>query len=1094
MQAGKIAHWDRLQFKVAVQNAIVLTNVLPFTYRYRANLESFSADSASTVVSAVRLYAERSGVLDGINNQQHAGLHAELYGTVLYSESALTDTSNPWIAMTFHNLRIYAKRVDGRFFWEARADQIQVETHSGIVQTIADWLYQSPSSADYFTPASLPVLGLPPTLEARTSNYFGTLVVPNTDNQLISFEAIGGWRFRETSTSDWQSLPVELQTAESGTAGCCAFTASKPAMTAVSTWDAKIVPTGKHQHSVLTGTSFLEYAHGEVTLLPSLPRRWQFLPGSHANQILIHRFPFPETGYQDHTICHSVSSSGQETCFLDSTTQSSVYASRSTTLLSWSANVAESNLLYAPYHYRYVKEVYPAGSNTIWFDKRSTEIRYPICDSNMLSYYQHSLDLVRYLNSWSNPHWSHFLYFTDWSLGVPLQPVAHTSYWLPHQQQYLDHDQLPAEQRTKRRNQLLPEPLTDSTYRNLVSTQLAGYATLWAGIVRYDPHQFPLVTEQTLDSTSAPRWTAQNATITFGAQISVIPTATTSTLEFDLTDFSTHAYLYTAIADSVRVVISGTYTSIAVEMLNAAGDVVALQSVQGDSTRYRYATSGDTVYAGSWSQGYQADLATYTETPVDLQANGVSSSTMSDASRRTLWELFGAMSGAKLRITVTQDTTSDYQLNYPTFYRDSTRTTKAYPETAHAAAITDQDHLWRFGGLEFQLANPVPTLRVVHSSSSVYDYFAIRNLLYRAQPWQDQMASDAAQIYDSIEFSAIGDLRSDTRVWMEPFRERALPTGILINAYREVPPLVVFPRRERNADHVETGEWTQTSYLLAPVYRYYCSAGQPLHLDRVLYSGGGTELSRERLTDLAESFGRFAITKQAILLTNEEVITNWSGQTIHTPRFLLSGQNIDFARATPFHGYSAILPVKAPFPAGTADLAIDGRRQWLLFAESDQLQVYHLVPFSSWSQRTYDRVIVKLAYDSRSGWYLIADSDGTTVKVYRSGDAGESIEERLNMTTDSIAIETISPFGVWVVLYRDPADNLVKRRESTDLGATWTAGAAIDLDGAPLNGKPVSLRYDARTQSLLLAFQRPDNSFGVARSGDLGISWTTVVV
>lgn len=541
----------------------------------------------------------------------------------------------------------------------------------------------------------------------------------------------------------------------------------------------------------------------------------------------------------------------------------------------------------------------------------SAVLDYPSVSDDMLGYYQHQEPIARYINSWVNPHWSYFLWWQDWSLGVPLTPVSRDEYWRLLQQQWLWHPELPPAEKTKQRNQCVLEPLTVSPYLSFVEDNLLGYKTLWAGACRFDALAMTPASSKVLDSSSQPRWSATGASLAFtGTGIVATPTQATSTLEFDLTDWQTPPYLYPAIADKVRVSITGVYEQVQVYLVNFEGDTVLLDADPNDSTLYPYKSAVESVYAGSWAQSYAAEVAGYSETGADLLTQGRSSTVMGDAARRTLFEMLGNRTPAKLRIVVQQVAPTPYTLAYPTFYSDA-RASKAYPETAHAQAVVDGNHLWRHGGLDFQLTTPVPQLRPAHQSPTVYDALCIRNLLYRGESYQHQMTADANALYDSVEWTGqYADLRMDTRAIVYPLRQRSSPLMVLINAYREVPPLACLPRRKRNATTLaEDGDWGQWQYLISPLRRYIVNPDAPLHMHRVEYDSGGSETGRQVVTTYLESINNCHSVYHELALENNEVLTRWDGQPLNSPRYHLHLQGADYARATPFHGYSAVVRV-----------------------------------------------------------------------------------------------------------------------------------------------------------------------------------------
>jgi len=702
---------------------------------------------------------------------------------------------------------------------------------------------------------------------------------------------------------------------------------------------------------------------------------------------------------------------------------------------------------------------------------------------------------VRSVNTWAHPHWSIVLFWSDWPLGVPLTPVPYPDYWLPHQQQYLDHPQLPESMRLKYRALQVAEPLAVSPLLGLVQDLYTGFPTLWVGVSRPERYDWQAIPQRALTASSQPRWQFTNATAVFGAsQIIITPTASTSIAEFDLADFAHSPYLYPAIADRVRIVLTGIYTAYTVELVNAVGDAITLASEPSDSTLYTIVDHNDSVYAGSWAQSYSASLPSYNEVGHDLQSDGVSQDTMSDTSRRTVWELFRAKSGAKLRITVQQSAPTSYTIDYPIFYHSRTEKpeSKCYPETAHTQAVIQSRHLWRFGALEYEVGTEQPSIRANHTSPSVYDTLALHNQLYRGREAQHQIVTDlTARFVQGLEWGTLSDVRLDTRGWLLPFLARATPRAILTNAWRELPPLACLPQ-QGDGTLYPVG-WHQGALVCATA-RGRLVSSTTAQLDRVEYDAGGSETARTTVSTPADSFGGYSVAEWLFAVTNEEVLRRWDGQPLHSPRYLVRAQGRDLARVTPFWSYSMLVGIPTVLPDVRSVLTVDSRRAWLLWARGNRLDTHHILPYVAWQEQSYDGSIVYLEYDDRLGLDLIARrSPSGTVHIAISGDCGLNLVEVYQVATEALIVIPISPYGVWVVFYRDSGGQ-VQRVESSDMGISWSAPQTVQLDSSTMLGHPESAGYDSRVQHLLIALRKPDDTRIVAVSTDLGLTFTTILV
>lgn len=1032
----------------------------------------------------------------------------------VWSDTVAADVD--WeIEVRLLNPRWYA-RGTGAPYWECRIDGVQVYRDG--IQVYGD-TDSRVYAEGYFAPAGLPLLGLPPKLDVY--------LVGQGDSVSHTATATGGYRF--ALGGQWYAFPVVFPPitgwhADAYPCGTCVPPFAMPS--ASDSWTVSVTHVYNFNRTrggpsgCILGSS--HHTRSEVRtvayVLPDCPRAYIPLStepirvlADKLDQPSARRHAYYESNYYR---WRSVPPCAYATiCSDNHDTYDTQYAQSpaSTTVIDQSASL-DPPTLYAPF------EVHAAceSINTYQIDvecdpcevfrenpppdnwEARALLRYPDMDGLAPGYYEphaYSSDtpyqIARYVNCWANAHWVHFLRFDDWPLGVPLQPVSKLDYWQPLQQQWLYHPSLPPTQATRQRNMLYLEPLGVSPYRDWIGGVLMPYPTLWVGACRFDVLSGDALTTVATTQTSAPRWTAQNASLTFTAGgIMVSPTASPSVLTFDLTDFETHPYLYPALADAVRIAITGVYTNVEVALLNFEGDAVPLAADPSDGTLYRYQSANDSVYAGSWAQSYAAQLTDYLETPFDLSPQGRSSAISGDAARRTLYEMLGNTSPAQLRITVHQDAPSLYVLAYPIFYRDA-RDAKAYPETAHAQAVVDGTHLWRFGVLEYQLASETPDLRPAHVGATVYDALCLRNHLLRAASYQTDVLAIASAIYDEIEWTGqYADLRMDTRAFVLPFKRTDNIRICCVNAWREVPPLASLPRRKRDAALAETGDWGQWAYLLSPIHRYYVAMADALHLYRAQYDNAGDETAREQWTELHEMLGRAVITRHDRALNNDEVIWDWAGNLIHSPRWIVArGLNHqDLARATPYHGYSGVVVAKPPVPTGSV-LALDSRRQWLYWGREDALTAHHQISYAQWFAKQYPGAIVRgLAYDPRAQALLIV-LDADALRLLVSRDGGNTGGVVMTLSAETLIAEPISPLGLWVAIYKDSTG--VKRVESLDYGATWSAPVAVVLDGVAMTATPLSLRYDSRAHRLVMAYRRDDGTYALADSRDTGYRFTT---
>jgi hypothetical protein len=112
--------------------------------------------------------------------------------------------------------------------------------------------------------------------------------------------------------------------------------------------------------------------------------------------------------------------------------------------------------------------------------------------------------------------------------------------------------------------------------------------------------------------------------------------------------------------------------------------------------------------------------------------------------------------------------------------------------------------------------------------------------------------------------------------------------GILVNTWREVPPLAMFPLRARDADMAATGAYVQEAWSLAQSPRRYISSSGAIH---VVDPSGPTTW-----TTLEATIGNWLITSHEHIIGNDE------------PMFQITQGGDQIAQGRPWWGYFSVVP------------------------------------------------------------------------------------------------------------------------------------------------------------------------------------------
>lgn len=712
--------------------------------------------------------------------------------------------------------------------------------------------------------------------------------------------------------------------------------------------------------------------------------------------------------------------------------------------------------------------------------------RYPDLDpvAGMNPYLNHTDNLMRFWNTVYHPHWSRFLYFTDWETGYPLSPVSKDLYWRPLRVQYLDHPDLPMPQRTKRRAHPMLEPFADADTNfldwleeNYTGT---GNRTWWFGVPRFTVRVPQRTDELTLDSSSAPRWSATGATLMFTPSgITITAAGTDAQVSFELYDRDAPPALYPMLATAVRLVATGAgLTGLTVELENAEGERIALTAdPQG---WYKIPQESDSYYQGSWAMTTRAG-----ETGQDLLANGRSSDMQQDPARRVFHELFAAATAKRLHISFTLSAAGVIVLQYPRFRwvePNTTLMTYAAPLTGNTLAVLRTQNAYQY--LPFDPYTG--TVREPILPPNAADFLAFERLLYEAFPVDEGAIKAVAEtLYDPVELARpvdLDDLRADTRVIPRGLLQRnEEPQYLLVNALSAIPPLAMLPQRKLDLLTLTpdtTTDYGCYTYHLTPNRRYYAAVKDAMPaLIRVDSDGSKTTLSMPDTT-----IGIYRVAHFDGAVENDETLAR------DYPRYHIQHGSDEIARATPFWGFWHAYSVLKGIPAQA--LAADARRGWIHIGIGTRIISVYQYLYTQFVERTESKDLVGLAVDTRLAVLYLLWRTGNQYQMSRSKDAGKTEEVIYMFSAESACLTTISELGMVYLAFYDGTQAYY--RASLDMGNTWSAATGILLDGVGMTARPVDLAYDSRANTLIMLY-RQGNSYGLAVSKDYGKTFMTVL-
>lgn len=907
MRAGLLIAWNELEFKLRHS----YTRRANSNSRHISHLRSWSSRSATNIQSDIDLDI-RTWRKDDSPTKNQTAWRATVFGetaTAMMEPSVSEFT----LLLRFANSRWY---VNDDLEYEFVSDSCRLyDSDENLLHEF--WTTSTSIIQSHLTPSGLPALGIPPFLwceqDAILSDIWQPYEPPLWDIPtpgVYTTSAHGGWRFR--TGSEWHALPVDYAPEVPRlTPPCCTAAYSEPVASAPDTYSISVEFYQKNLRSLsFACLSEQIYRRTAVMAFPNVSRKIQRM--SQPYQSFVRRLSVGDVRLREHTTCFIERLSGTE-CSFDETVEHEILPSASEMSFTMTDDPHAQEYLFTqrtPTIYERFYSFYsilaggseegdPVGSVCVGgvFDSRSHDQQFPITDAGDLPAWldvNDSSDAVRsrwarYINSHLNPHWLYYLRFDDWELGLPLTSVDKNQYWIPLRQQWTEN----------KRNAILSEPLIESQLADKFVSDIAGYPSSWLGITRFDIDEPARTDFVALNASTEPLWTSSGGSASFypgGIEFNL--SGTSGALELELAQFERFPYLYPQLADSVAITASGAELNQAkIYLINSQNEQILIGDADGV---YReLSAANDSYYAGAWAQSFAADVTGYSETGTDLQANGVSASTMSDVERRTFFELFRAGHATKLRIEITVNSASTVNVSYPVF-KHLPRRSFTVPEQSNVAAIVNnRGRLFRFCALNL---HGDPAVRAVHEPGTVYDYARFRSLAWDADD------SPTESWYDTIELEAIDDLKLGTRCFALPFVESDEPKFVLVNSLRELPPLACLPRRARDSNLIESGDWVQYSYSWCPRARYFINRTDALHLDRVEFDGGGSETSRVRLSAPGGNWNGWIWTILDVPVANNEIITRWDSTILNTPRwYYVHNVAGDLGRLTPFHGMTSVV-------------------------------------------------------------------------------------------------------------------------------------------------------------------------------------------
>ena len=519
-------------------------------------------------------------------------------------------------------------------------------------------------------------------------------------------------------------------------------------------------------------------------------------------------------------------------------------------------------------------------------------ITFPSSVDTLAGYQGHADMLMRYTGSWVNPHWNIAYHRADWDVDGASQPWE--DYWGPIKEQWLYNVALPSNPRT-RNSQISSVLEIDNGNQPFLDAFFGGFR--WIGSSRFKVLTMTQPSSITLSTTRPGVWTANDCTVTLGANIVVTGfTGSNTYIELDMAQWTADPFML--LTKARQVVLAWSTTNVSKIEVSFYGQDNATNYIASSPGTYDLPTGIQLKYAGTWAidNGYSI-VSGITDTGVDQLASGVSSSYMSNPETVVGFQLGKGRQFAKLRFRITPTNPANpVTINFPTFNLEATHPL-VYWENSRAASMLWADgpnHRW--GNLTWY--SPIlgfqdpPLVTGMGTPNTIVDALAFKYRVVQGNggaSLASTITTDLSSLYDAYEGQsiAVADKFSNSYV---------LPKGTnddfrlaLINSFSEIPPLAAFPYKKRlTTDWSATGSYAQVVYDHVQDGRYLisnASAAAKLQTPAAADSGSA----------VAVPPSGWYIWQFNPILDNTE--TDW--------RIVSSGDI--YAKARPWHGWFCLL-------------------------------------------------------------------------------------------------------------------------------------------------------------------------------------------
>jgi hypothetical protein len=681
---------------------------------------------------------------------------------------------------------------------------------------------------------SLMIFGTPPGLTCSIQN---SLIPPTIGCNSSSFGAgwtssgsivvNGGWRFDETGA--WENLPVAWNHADKGTDSYVQGTTTDNV-----TLKSKFYTSASGYNSEVT-----TWQADAFMITPQMTKKVTRIQTDYEQ--LVYRFGFQGVQRWDFSF------TGQELdCASDPInpgTTSSVYTNTYVSKSQLLANVRDAThaledvfsvTTYSPAGVSYQRSW--AGQFSYGSDGVNSRFGVDQYDTSNLPPY-HSFGGAQGWRSnfmaWTSPGWLMCPWFPPdtasssirWDL---LGADSDIDYWFKIRQQYGYHPSLPSGENTLHRINVESDLINQNALNGV--TIAAFDLPCWWGLSRTNIlNQADWLSSVTTNASTSSRWSFWDGTSAgVGSVTATDVTLTTGdAIEFDMSSYTVYPFMYPTVSN--RIAINWTDPNIATVNCYAVGydnekmligSTVATHRIPAGRAS-KWATSGGQDFGA----GYLTDEYQRVKNP---SSKDISATVAADNELIFNYALLPGFGAYKIRFEITRvNPANPVSIKHPTFYLAPIENAMVFYETGRISTLCFADGLaFRYGTLSFfnyttktAISTPLPA--DIKYAPTIGDCWAFENCFFRARDALTDLSTRlAAEFVLNEEYTIVKHL------WTNPDDEITSISGVWYgdnspvfwygNTYRSIPPMNLFPEKERT----KAADWLPTGTRMSQMVSY----------------------------------------------------------------------------------------------------------------------------------------------------------------------------------------------------------------------------------------------------------------------------------